>query len=293
MLTEFEDVQNQLTRIHPKLPPKLKITAAFLLEYPEEIAMQSMRKIASDCGVAVPNLSRLAKLVGFDKYNELRDVYRKQIQSKASAGYPERADKLQNLGKKSGDLAIWSAFRASALQNIENAYEKIDAKLVGAIVEKLLTRDQVYIVGLQASYPFTEYFKYIGRMVTPKFKLLSKHNGVISDDFVDINQNDALVCLAIQPCARGTIAVAKLAYERGLYVVGITESRLSPLASYSTDLLLTSCDSPLFFESYVGSTAIIELLIGFLTLRTDHGVIDRIKQIESDRNAMGEYHTSD
>ncbi len=289
-MTEFEEVQDQLTRIRPKLPPKLQITAAFLLENPEEIAMQSMRKIASDCGVAVPNLSRLAKIVGFDKYNELRDVYRKQIQSKVSAGYPERADLLQSLGKKSGDVTIWSAFRASALQNIENAYEQIDAKLVGIIVEKLLARDQIHIVGLQASYPFTEYFKYIGSMVTPKFKLLSRHSGVIADDLVDINDNDALLCLSIQPCARGTIAVAKRAYERGLYVVGIADSRVSPLASYSTDLLLTSCDSPLFFESYVGSTAIIELLIGFLTLRTDQGVVERIEQIESDRKVMGEYH---
>lgn len=294
MLKEFEEVQDQLTRIRPTLPPKLQITAAYLLENPEEIAMHSMSKIASDCGVAIPNLSRLAKIIGFEKYNELRDVYRKQIQAKASKGYyPERADILQSLGKMSGDGAIWSAFRASALRNIENAYKQIDAKLVGKIVEKLLTRDQIHIVGLQASYPITQYFKYIGSMVTPKFKMLCQQNGVIADDFVDIGDNDALLCLTLQPCARGTITVAKRAYENGLYVVGITESRVSPLASYSTDLLITSCDSPLFFESYVGSTAIMELLIGFLTLRADHEVVERIKQIESDRKVMGEYFTTD
>ena len=293
MLKEFEEVQDQLTRIRPTLPPKLQITAAYLLENPEEVAMHSMSKIASDCGVAIPNLSRLAKIIGFEKYNELRDVYRKQIQANASTGYyPERADILQSLGKMSGDHAIWSAFRASALRNIENAYKQIDAKLVGKIVEKLLTRDQIHIVGLQASYPITQYFKYIGSMVTPKFKMLSQQHGVLADDFVDIGDNDALLCLALQPCARGTIVVAKRAYENGLYVVGITESRVSPLASYSTDILITSCDSPLFFESYVGSTAIMELLIGFLTLRTDHEVVERIKLIESDRQAMGEYYTT-
>lgn len=290
MLTKFEEVQDQLTRIRPKLPPKLQITAAFLLENPEEVAMQPMRKIASDCGVAIPNLSRLAKIVGFDKYNELRDVYRRQVQFRVSAGHPERAEQVQSLGKQSGDDAIWSAFRESALQNIENTYEKIDAKLVDSIVEKLMTRKQVHIVGLLSSYSFAEYLKYVGGMVTPNFKLLSRQIAVLADEFVDIGDNDALICLSYQPCSRATIAVAKWAYEKGLYVVGITDSRVSPLASYSTDLLLTSCKSPLFFQSYVGSTAIIELLIGFLTIRTDQGAVARINQIESDRHMMGEYH---
>ncbi|WP_337659799.1 MurR/RpiR family transcriptional regulator [Anderseniella sp. Alg231-50] len=288
-MTEFEQVQDKLTRISPKLPPQLRKAAAFLLENPGEIATQSMRKISTASGVTLSNYARLAKVVGYEKYNDLRDVYRRQVHLKTSDRYPERADRLQSSGKISGDEGVWSSFKQSALKNVEAAYSQVDVRLVASVAERLLERDQIYISGMQASSPLIDYFHYVGGMAVPKFKLLGRRGGIIADDLVDLNEQDALLCLAIQPCARTTIEVAELAYQRGVYVVGITDSRISPLAAYSTDILLTSCDSPLFFESYVGVTAILELLVGFMTTRAGPDAVKRIRQIEADRQRMGEY----
>ena len=145
------------------------------------------------------------------------------------------------------------------------------------------------MVGMQASSPFADYLNYVGGMAVPKFMRLGRRGGVIADDLVDLGENDGLLCLAIQPCARTTVEVAELAYERGVFVVGITDSRTSPLAAFSSEVLLTSCESPLFFESYVGATAIIELLVGFMTIRSGPDAVERIAQIENDRRRMGEY----
>jgi DNA-binding MurR/RpiR family transcriptional regulator len=288
-LNDFDAVQERLTRLHPTLTPKLRRAATFLLENPGAIATQSMRTIASDADVALPNLARLAKALGFEKYNQLREVYRERVQTGANEGYPERANRLQSSGKVSGDDAVWASFRESALQNIENVFARVDTKTVAGVAEKLLHKDFIYIAGMQASYPFANYFNYVGGMVASKIRLLGRRGGIIADDIIDIGTNDALVCLAIQPCARATVQIAQLAFDRGVYVVGITDSLASPLAAYSTEVLVTSCDSPLFFESYVGSTAIIELLLGFLTLRSGPDAIDRIAQIEADRHILGEY----
>jgi DNA-binding MurR/RpiR family transcriptional regulator len=217
--------------------------------------------------------------VGFEKYNDLREVYRRRVQTSAIGGYPERANRLQSSGKVSGDDAVWASFRESALNNVENVFARIDARTIAGVAEKLLKKDTIYIVGMQASYPFTDYLNYRG--------------GIIADDLIDIGARDALVCLAVQPCARATVQVAELAYGRGVYVVGITDSLASPLAAYSSEVLVTSCGSPLFFESYVGSTVIVELLIGFMTLRSGPNAIDRIAQIEADRRRLGEYWNAD
>ena len=288
-MNDFDAVQERLTRLHPTLPPKLRRAAKFLLENPGEVATQSMRTVAANSGVALPNFARLAKALGFDKYNELRDVYRKQVQTGAIAGYPERANRLQLSGKVSGDDAVWASFRESALNSIESVFARIDAPTIASVAEKLLKKDTIYVAGMQSSYPFANYLSYVGGMVASKVRLLGRRGGIIADDLVDISTRDALVCLALPPYARATVQVAELAYDRGIYVVGITESLASPLAAYSSEVLVTSCNSPLFFESYVGSTAIIELLIGFMTLRSGPDAIDRIAQIEADRRRLGEY----
>ena len=288
-MSDFDAVQERLTRLHPTLPPKLRRAAKFLLENPGEIATQSMRTVAANSGVALPNFARLAKAMGFDKYNELRDVYRKHVQTGAAGGYPERANRLQSSGKVSGDDAVWASFRESALNSIGNVFACIDARTIAGVAEKLLKKDTIYVVGMQSSYPFANYLSYVGGMVTSKVRLLGRRGGIIADDLIDIGARDALVCLALQPCARATVQVAELAYDRGVYVVGITESLASPLAAYSSEVLVAPCNSPLFFESYVGSTAIIELLVGFMTLRAGPDAIDRITQIEADRHRLGEY----
>jgi DNA-binding MurR/RpiR family transcriptional regulator len=288
-VVEFDAVQERLTRIRPTLPPQLRRAATFLLENPGEVATQSMRSVASSAGVPLPNFARLAKALGFDKYNELRDVYRQRVRIDSGEGYPERANRLQSSGKISGDAAVWVSFRDSALKSVENVFRGLDAAKVAAVAEKLLARRYIYAAGMQASYPFANYLNYVGGMVVPKIRLLGRRGGIIADDLVDIGPDDALICLALQPCARTTVQVAELAYDRGVYVVGITDSLASPLASFSSEVLQTSCASPLFFESYVGSTAIIELLIGFMTLRAGPGAVDRIAQIEADRRQLGEY----
>lgn len=292
-MNDFDTVQERLTRLHPTLSPKLRHAAKFLLENPGEIATQSMRTVAASSGVALPNLARLAKALGFEKYNELRDVYRKRVQAGAIASYPERANRLRSSGKVSGDEAVWTSFREAALKSVEDVYARIDARAIAAVAEKLLKKDTIFVAGMQSSYPFADYFSYVGGMVASKIRLLGRRRGIIADDLIEISKRDALVCLAIQPCARATVQVAELAYDRGVYVVGITDSPASPLAAFSSEVIVTSCSSPLFFDSYVGSTAIIELLIGFMTLRSGSDVVDRITQIEADRHRLGEYWTAD
>ena len=102
-MDDFDAVQDRLTRLHPTLPPQLRNAAAYLLDNPGEIATQSMRTIASQSGVPLANFARLAQAVGFEKYNDLRDVYRRSVQLGGAEGYPERAAKLQASGKASGD----------------------------------------------------------------------------------------------------------------------------------------------------------------------------------------------
>ena len=290
-MDDFETVQDRLTQLHPTLPPQLRKAATYLLDNPREIATESMRKVATQSGIPFANFARLAQAVGFEKYSDLRDVYRRSVQLGGAEGYPEKAAKLQASGKSAGDDVVWSSFLEAAEKNLSNVYKRIDSKLAGAIADKLIKKRHIYLAGMQASHPFAAYFDYVGGMVLPSMKLLGRQGGVIADDLTDLDSQDALICIAIRPCARATVQVAKLAFDRGAFVVAITDSRASPLVPYSSETLITPCQSPLFFESYLGSTAIIELLIGFLTVRSGTSAIQRIERIESDRTQLDEYWT--
>lgn len=288
-MDDLDATQERLTKARPALPPQLRRAAAYVLENPGDVATLSMRKIASAAQVAPPNFARLAKAIGFDTYGELREVYRKHVQHGAPFAYRERALNLQFSGADHGVEAVWSSFRAAAFDGIKHVFEHVDAGLISSVAEALRRRRRIYLAGMQASQPFVRYLHYIGGMVSPSMRLVGREGSVVADDLADMGERDAIVCLALRPCARATVQIARIARQRSVLVVGITDSRASPLAAVSDHLLLVPTQSPMFFESYIGATAVIEMLVGFYVIGEGACAVERIECIEADRRRFGEY----
>jgi len=286
---DFETIRDRLTKARPTLPRQLRRTASYLLENPGEVATLSMREIAANADVPVPNFARLAKEVGFDTYNELRNVYRRRVQDGGPLGYPERAAKLQNSVDSYGSDAVWEAFRDAASECVKSVFDQVDATLVSSVAEELRRREHVYVVGMQASQSFATFLHYIGGMASSAIRMLGRSGGILADDLVDMTDRDAMICISLRPCARFTVEIAALARQRNAYVVGITDSRTSPLAAVSDEVLLTSTESPSFFQSNIGTTAIIEMLVGYFMIGEGSDGIERISRIEADRRRLNEY----
>ncbi len=286
---DFETIRDRLMKARPSLPPQLRRAAAYLLENPGDVAIFSMRELAASADVPLPNFARLAKEVGFDTYNELRNVYRRRVQDGGRLGYPERAAKLQDSVDSYGADAVWEAFRNAAFECVKSVFDQVDAALVSSVAKELSRREHIYVVGMQASESFSKYLHYIGGMVSPVMRAVGRSGGILADDLVDLNNRDAVICVSLRPCARSTIEVAALARERNAYIVGITDSRTSPLAAVSDEVLLTSTESPSFFQSNIGTTAIVEMLVGYFMTGEDRDGIERISKIETDRRRFNEY----
>ena len=80
-----------------------------------------------------------------------------------------------------------------------------------------------------------------------------------------------------------------MAQERGATVVGITDSRTTPLAARSDVVLTVPTQSPQFFESYVATTALLEALIGFVVAKSGRDAVESIDRVELCRQDLGEY----
>ena len=287
-MASYRDLLDRLTRAHPNLSPQVRKAAAYVLDNPGEVATLSMRKVAAAAQVPPPTLPRLAQALGFETYDSFRDVYRREL-SERSVGYSELAGRLQQRRDDGGMAALWSAFRQASLANIENLFAAIDGDTIGEVAETLIAARTVYVAGMQSSFSFANYFQYVGYMARPNWVLVRNRNGVLADRVVGLGREDALVAIALQPVARDTIRLAQMAQERGATVVGITDSRTTPLAARSDVVLTVPTRSPQFFESYVSTTALLETLIGFVVAKSGRDAVESIDRVELCRRDLGEY----
>lgn len=287
-MDSYRDVLDRLSRAHPTLSPQVRKAAGFVLENPGSVATLSMRKVAADAEVPPPTLPRLAQALGFSTYDSFRDVFRNHMQGQ-SVGYSEQANQLQKLGGTDDSALLMTAFQKASFSNIEYLFATIDHELVDTIADKLLSARTVYIVGMQASFAAATYFHYVGRMAYPNWVLLDKRDGDLADRAVEMGADDILVAIAMPPSAKESIMMAQHARNNGTTVVGITNSRVSPLAARSDHILVVPMQSPQFFESFVSTFLLLETILGFAVAKGGDAAINNITQVEICRRELDEY----
>lgn len=288
MERSYKATVEKLTKTYPTLSKQLKKSAEYVLEHPADVATLSMRQVAARADVPPPTMNRLAKSLEFETYNAFRDVFREGIEDIAPS-YPQKAGRLQaTLSTSNIDVSLQS-FKGAALGNLQLLFDSMDRVQIQRVAQQLSEARNVIVVGMHASHSLANYFHYVAAMCFPNWRLVTRHNGGISDRIEDIGPKDVVVAIALAPCAADTVRIAKQASDVGANVVGITDRRTSPLAAYSSEVLLIPVKSPLFFESYIATTALIEVILGFLIADGGESIIEKIHRLEQCREELGEY----
>ena len=292
MRLQFKVGTERLTAAYPGLSRQLKKCAAYILDHPSDVATLSMRQVASRADVPPTNMHRLARSLGFDTYDEFRDIYRNGVND-FSVGYPQKAGQLQEVVGDSGFDDALDTFHRAAIANVDDLFHSIDRATLKHAIDALSAARNVVVVGMHSSYGFASYLHYVATMGLRNWHMVTRLNGDLSDRLEDLTSADVVVAIAIKPCAADTVRVVRCASESGAWVIGITDSRTSPLATYSNDVLIAPVRSPSFFQSYVATLELIEVLVGMVVARGDKSIVENMDKLERCRRAMGEYWTDE
>jgi len=284
----YRELIDRMAHKLPGLPPQVHKVATYILENPGAVGTLSMRKLADKADVPPPTLPRLAKVLDYATYDEFRNIFRNHLQGQAT-GYAGFAGQLQRLNEEDDTAVLLSTFRQASLQNIEHLFATLDIAVIEEVVDKLISARKVFVVGMQASLVAASYFQYVGGMARGNWELLENRNGDIAERVMDMNEEDVLVAIAVPPCARESIIMAEFARDRGVPVIGITNSHTTALAARADTILIVAMQSPQFFESYVTTFLLLEILIGLVVARGGQEVVNNIGRVEESRRALGEY----
>ncbi len=286
-MESYRELLDRMARKLPGLAPQVRKVAKFILKNPGSVGTLSMRKLAIDADVPAPTLPRLAKALDYGTYEYFRNVFRNHLQG--HAGYAEQAGQLQRFSSGDDTTGLISTFRQASLQNIEHLFATLDASVAEEVADKLVSARKVFVVGMQASFAAAAYFHYVGAMAYGNWVLLDNRNGDIAERAMDMSEDDVVVAIAMPPCARESIIVAEFAHDRGATVIGITNSRATALAARADIILIVAMQSPQFFESFVTTMLLLEVLVGLVVAQGGREVVSKIDRVEECRRHLGEY----
>lgn len=274
-----KSVQELIEQSYESFTPQIRRAAKYVLSAPTDVALYPLRTIAENAKVSPSALVRLSTQLGFDSYNDFRDLFRRDI---ARAGGPGRyaAEAEELIASGHGNHLAQKAHRAIT-SVLEFTGSLLDAALIDRIekaAECVEKANRVYLVGLRNNHAAAFYFYYIARLVRKGIVLVDGQHGMLIDRLGEMESGDAAIILSYEPYALDAVRAAKLAGDAGVEVIALTDSTVSPIAPLASHVLVTPRVSASFYQSSIPTMAVLETLIYFLVAKGGPGTVQRVSR---------------
>lgn len=280
-------LRQQLIDRFDEMSPQLRQAARYLIEHPQEIALNSMRELARNAGVQPATMTRLAKFIGVKGYEDLRLEQARLIRQ--GEGFVHRAIESDRNPVAGSPEGLAQEVLTGISAHLEQLRQPEAVARMTAAAECLSRARRIYVQGARSCHSIAWQFHYVLTLLGEKSTLLDAPGGTGADALVRAGAGDALLVIAVSPYSRQSLDIANLARERGLTLVAITDSAVSPLLSLADHAVLCPTASPTFFHSITPAMAVCEVLCGLLT-KADHGAaLEALAKTDAQLRALEAY----
>lgn len=278
----------RLTTELGRLTPEVRKAATFVLENPNEVGVSSIREIASAADVKPNTLVRMARVLGFDGYEDFREPFRDEIR-RGSASFPDRARWLQSLSQSGKLGSLYADMVNSALRNIEETFSRIDETALKSAADDIWASRQVFVLGVGVNNSNARNFTYLASTGMEQFHPIPRPGSTAVDDLARADERDVLIAITCKPYRSEVVEAVRIAREQGLTIVGISDSPASPIVAGSRHGFVVAADTPQFFPSSVSTVALLETLLSFVIASADSEIVGRVKKFHERRHELGIY----
>ena len=261
----YDDLSNRLQQI-----------AKFVLDHPNDIALETVVVIAERAGVPPSALIRFAQALDYSGFREMQRVFQAPLASRS----PSYAERVRNLALEraeveEGDgphhfLARFCAASAVALEHIQ---EVLTPEQLGQAVDLLAKARQVYVVAQRRSFPVAAYLAYALPHSEKPTHLLDGLGGMLDEQVRSIQAEDALIAISFSPYAPETASIVERAHARGAAVVVISDSMVSPISRFASVFFEIKDAEVQGFRSLTASLCLAQTLAVGLAMRSPQGKV--------------------
>ena len=118
--TTFNELKDAIAENYPVLSRQLQKIARFVLEYPEDMALETVAVIAKRATVQPSSMIRFAQALGFDGFSDMQQVFRSVLVTR-SGNYRDRIETLRR--QSEGDGADPGAVLADSVEESIHALQ--------------------------------------------------------------------------------------------------------------------------------------------------------------------------
>jgi DNA-binding MurR/RpiR family transcriptional regulator len=265
----YEELIRVIHERYDSMSKGYQAIALYLTQNPNDVAVRSVTAIAERCGVHASSFVRFAQALGYSGFKDLQQVFQRRL-STAAPGFEARVKALEGeLGNRE-DRSEYGLLRdlvvrdVASLQALLTDVAPDDLARATVLLEQA---DAVYLVGQLRSAPVVELLRYVLTMLGKRCVLLDPSGGLATHMARTIREGDVLGAVSFRCYATEVANVVEEAAARGVKIIAISDSTLSPLAKSAEILFSVPEHAYTFSRSLAAPMCLAQVLTVALAAR--------------------------
>ncbi len=254
-----------------------KLIANYILSHYDKAAYLTASKLGAYVGVSESTVVRFAIELGYEGYPEFQHSLQEIIRNRLTSF--QRIEVTNSLIGNNED--ILDKVLLSDAEKIRRTLEEVDHASFEEAVEKIVSANRIYIIGVRSSSSLASFLNFNFRMIFDNVKFIQTTSGSeIFEQIMQIKEGDVMIAISFPRYSKRIINAVEYARSKNANVVALTDSKVSPIAAYSNQLLIAQSDMISFVDSLVAPLSIINAIVMAVSRKKQKEVTERLRILE-------------
>lgn len=263
---------------YPTLGKQRQRVVKYVADNLKTAVFMTVNQLAEQVGVDAATVVRTAQDLGFRGYGEFIERARGHFLETLTPYEIARREIQKSPGP---EQAVLDSVQQE-IENLQRLTAEINTKQILGVAKRISKANRILVVGIDLASTLSGHLGYILQSLGLNTTIASSGGGRLRNHLTAIREGDLVIAITFRRGLRETVGAAQTARDGGAYVVGITDSDLSPLVKVCHEYILASINSHSFTGSYVAPLAIINALIVALVNCSPAQILKALSNINKD-----------
>ncbi len=274
----YEDLIRVIHDRYDGMSKSYQTIAVYLTQNPNDVAVLTVTAIAERCGIHASNFVRYSQSLGYSGFKAMQSVFQRRL-STAAPGFEARIQALKEDLGAGGDHSVLGFLRDLVVRDVtslQDLLSNVTAEDISRAAEMMEQADTIYLLGQVRSSPVVELMRYVLTMLDKRTVLLDTSGGLATHMAKVMRPTDLLFAVSFRFYATEVVNITEQIARRGVPIVAISDSTLSPLAKSARVLFAVPEHEYTFSRSLAAPMCLAQAICVTLAARLQQDASPRI-----------------
>lgn len=254
-----------------------KKIADYILNHYEKAAYMTAAILGKTIGISESTIVRFATQLEYEGYPEFQEALQDMIKTKLTT--TQRVELSYN---RISPQEVLKTILTSDIDKIKETLEQINQQEFNTIIDKICNAKKIYILGVRNASILANFLGFNLNYVFDNIKVMSAVGlSEMYEQLVRIDKDDIVIGISFPRYSKRTVKALEFVKQHGAMTIAITDSKISPLISYSDYSLIARSDMASFADSLVAPLSLINAIIVAVSLKKKDEILNVFAKIDN------------